>query len=89
LLGGERIAVDSSTARSARTWVVLIGCSVREFAGPDIDLRLIDTGEREAVERWGVASTVYIDGRPHGSVPLNLLTIEKGLAQARAARGAA
>jgi GNAT superfamily N-acetyltransferase len=57
-----------------------------QFAGQDVDLHLIEAGEREAVERWGVANTVYIDGRPCGSVPLNLLTIEKGLAQARAAR---
>lgn len=56
---------------------------------PDIDLRLIDTGERQAIELWGVANTVYIDGRAVGSVPLNLIEIEQGLSQARAARLAA
>jgi hypothetical protein len=60
-----------------------------QLAAPDIDLRLIETGEREAVELWGVANGVYIDGRPFGSVPLNLLEIENALGQARAARLAA
>jgi len=89
--GGERIEVDFFHCPQCpySGWVLDRLQREGEFAGPDIDLRLIDTGEREAVERWGVANTVYIDGRPHGSVPLNLLAIDKGLAHARAARGAA
>lgn len=59
------------------------------LSAPDIDLRLIDTGERQAVELWGVANRVYIEGRAFGTVPLNLLEIEQGLSQARAARRAA
>ena len=57
-----------------------------QLDAPDVDLRLYDTGDRQAVEMWGVSNRVYIDGRPIGSVPLNLLEIEHGLAQARAAR---
>lgn len=60
-----------------------------QLTAADVDLRVIETGERQAVEVWGVASGVYIDGRPYGSVPLNLLEIENALAQARAARLAA
>jgi GNAT superfamily N-acetyltransferase len=52
----------------------------------DIDLRLYDSGDRQTIELWGVSNSVYIDCRPIGSVPLNLLEIEQGLAQARAAR---
>ncbi len=86
--GGEHIAVDFFHCPQCpySGWVFDQLQREGEFAGPDVDLRLIDTGEREAVERWGVANAVYIDGRPFGSFPLNLLTIEKGLAQARAVR---
>jgi GNAT superfamily N-acetyltransferase len=60
-----------------------------QLTAPEIDLRVIETSEREVVELWGVANAVYIDGRPFGSVPLNLLEIEHALGQARAARLAA
>jgi len=86
--GRERIAVDFFHCPQCpySGWVFDRLQREGQFARHDVDLHLIDTGEREAVERWGVSNTVYIDGRPCGSVPLNLLTIEKGLAQARAAR---
>jgi GNAT superfamily N-acetyltransferase len=57
-----------------------------QLGASDIDFRLYDTGDRQAVELWGVSNSVYIDGRAISSTPLNLLEIERGLAQARAAR---
>lgn len=85
---GDRIAVDFFHCPQCpySGWVLDRLQREGQLSAPDIDLRLVDTGEREAVERWGVANTVYIDGRAFSSVPLNLLTIEKGLAQARATR---
>jgi hypothetical protein len=57
-----------------------------QLGASDVDFRLYDTGDRQAVELWGVSNSVYIDGRAISSTPLNLLEIERGLAQARAAR---
>ncbi len=55
---------------------------------PRVDLRVIDTGERPAIETWGIANAVFVDGRRAGRVPLDALEVGQELDQALAAQAA-